>query len=478
MCPDTNVAQGQPSEPVDAAPKVSVSSDRMVAEIDIAPPRNGGAGITEEGIRTGLAAARVEYGIDESLIEALVKSPQYSKSYVIARGTPAQDGKPAMLDYRVSFSRDMKPKENPDGTVDYKDLGFISNVREDDVLCVKTPATEGEQGSDVTGMALRPKPGKDVAMPMGKNTKLSEDELMLLASCDGQVDMIGQKLTVLNIFTVDSDVSNATGNISFVGSLVINGNILSGFTVQADGNITINGSVEDAMVIAGGNIIIKEGINGGGMGGDRSVQAGGYIKAKYIQDCNVIAGGEVETTFIQHSFIQCDSEVNVISAKGRLTGGRVVARNTINAVNAGGRTSVIPTILEVGNNPATVERHRQLENRTETLTNQRDSLLPAIHMLEALEAAGNLAEERLDALNQAREAHASIQANLSALEEEMAAVKAEMSTLGYGTVNIKQSAYPGVRIIIGPHQLLLETQYDHTSFARGVQGVSFGPYLE
>ena len=465
-------------EPINAIPKVSVSSDGMEVELYITPPEHGGADIAAADIRNVLADAKVVYGIDQALIDALQKSPQYDKEYVIARGVEAEDGSQAEVEYKVSFSKDMRPKENPDGSVDYKDLGFVNNVRENDVLCVKIPATEGKEGSNVLGVVLRPKPGRDVALPMGRNTRISEDELQLLAACDGQVEMIGQRINVLNVFSINSDISNATGNINFVGSLTINGNVLSGFVVEADGNITINGSVEEATVVAGGNIIIKEGIHGGGMGSNRYVQAGGFIKSKYIQDGNVKAGGDVETTFIQHSFVQSNSDVNVISARGRLTGGRVVARNNINSVNAGGRTSVIPTVLEVGNDPATVERHRQLEHRIETLVNQRNSLTPAISMLESLEASGTLPEDRQEALNQARVAYASIQESMELLEEEMTELKAEMSTLGYGTVNIKQSAYPGVRIIIGPHQLLLETQYDHTSFARGSEGVSFGPYME
>ena len=477
MVANNRPTQGQATEPKKAVPSVTVSSDGMRAELIIAAPENGGADLTADEIRAALAGARVVYGIDASLIESIQKDPQYEKAYTIAEGLAAIDGNAATLEYHIELSKDMKPKENPDGSVDYKDLGFIHNVKENDLLCSKTPATAGSEGSNVLGVVLRPRPGADLALPAGRNTKVSEDGLQLLASCDGQVDMVGQRINILDLFTVNGDVGNATGNIDFVGSLVIHGNVLSGFSVKAEGNITIDGSVEDATVVAGGNIVIREGINGRGMGGSRVVQAGGYIKAKYIQDCNVKAVGDVETTFIQHSLIQSNNDVNVISARGRLTGGRVVARNNINAVNAGGRTSVIPTVLEVGNDPATVERFRFLENRVETLRNQRNSLLPAITTLESLEASGTLPDNRQEALNQARAAFASIQENLSGFEADMEALQKEMASLGYGTVNIKQSAYPGVRIVIGPHQLLLETQYDHTSFSRDDEGVTFGAYL-
>ncbi|MCL1848436.1 MAG: FapA family protein [Clostridiales bacterium] len=475
----TNEPGSEPvSEPAGAIANVLISPDGMRAELTLSAPQEGGPDLSAEDIRTALESFRVTYGIDMTLVEALAKSPQYEKAYVVAKGVEAVDGTPAQLAYEVELGRDLKPKENPDGSVDYKDLGLIQNVREGDVLCIKTPATPGSTGYNVLGVELKPVPGKDAVMPMGKNTVLSEDELQLMAACDGQVDLIGGKLQILNTYTVTGDVDNATGNINFVGNILVQGNVRAGFTVQAEGNITVNGSAEDATMIAGGNIVLKEGIHGGGQESQRSVQAGGYIKAKYIQNANVKAGGEIESTFIQHSLIQSNTMVNVVGSKSRLTGGRVVARNSINAAFVGGRTSVIPTTLEVGNDPAVIEKHRQLTAQIEGLTNQMNSLQPAIHMLEELEKTGELSEDRLEALNQARSTYQVMEENLSELQTEIYLVNEEMSTLGFGTINIKQSAYPGVRIVIGSEQMILETEYTNTSFVRGSKGLSFIPYME
>ncbi|MCL1849751.1 MAG: FapA family protein, partial [Clostridiales bacterium] len=305
------------------------------------------------------------------------------------------------------------------------------------------------------------------------NTKLSEDQLMLLAACDGEVDMASNKLYVLDAYTVKGDVSNATGNISFVGNLNVVGNVLTGFSIQADGNITVNGSVEDATVIAGGNIVVKEGIHGGGQG---SVQAGGFIKSKYIQSGNVVAAGDIESTYIQHSNVQSNTNVSAVGTKGTLTGGRVVARNNITAAFIGGRNSAIPTTLEVGNNPATVEKYRKLEKEIETYTTQTTSLQQGITLLEGLEKEGKLDADRLEALNQARAAYQALGDSLAASQTEMEAIKEEIASLGFGSINGSKSIYPGVRIVIGSEQMLLETQYDYTSFIRGSQGIAFVPF--
>ncbi len=61
------------------------------------------------------------------------------------------------------------------------------------------------------------------------------------------------------------------------------------------------------------------------------------------------------------------------------------------------------------------------------------------------------------------------------MEAELEVVHEELATVGYGTINIKQSIYPGVRIVIGPEQMLLETKYDFCSFMRGEHGITFTP---
>jgi len=136
---------------------------------------------------------------------------------------------------------------------------------------------------------------------------------------------------------------------------------------------------------------------------------------------------------------------------------------------------VIPTTIEVGNNPVTAERRRQLLKEMETATGQMASLQPAITMLETLEKEGSIPEYRQEALNQARTVFQTLSENMVQMQAEMAEVEEELGKLGYGVVNVTQSAFPGVRVIIGSEQLLLETQYDHTTFSRSEEGVVFGP---
>ena len=71
-------------------------------------------------------------------------------------------------------------------------------------------------------------------------------------TCDisGHVILENDKIFVSNVLEL-VNVDNSTGDIDYEGDVVVNGNVLAGFTVKATGDITVSGIVEGATVIAG-----------------------------------------------------------------------------------------------------------------------------------------------------------------------------------------------------------------------------------
>ena len=73
----------------------------------------------------------------------------------------------------------------------------------------------------------------------------------------------------------------STGDINFLGDVCIHGDICSGFTVRAIGNITVGGVVEACTVEAGGDLVVS-----GGVQGDNQavIRAQRNIFAKFIEN--------------------------------------------------------------------------------------------------------------------------------------------------------------------------------------------------
>ena len=106
---------------------------------------------------------------------------------------------------------------------------------------------------------ILPQLGQVAKMPVGANTEISPDNPnVLISSIDGNVMLKGGLVMVDSVYIIPTSIDFKTGNVNYVGSLHIKGDVKSGFEVQSDNDIQIDGLVEDAKVVSGGNIIIKK----------------------------------------------------------------------------------------------------------------------------------------------------------------------------------------------------------------------------
>ncbi|GHV08034.1 hypothetical protein FACS1894217_09850 [Clostridia bacterium] len=467
--PAVSITELLPPEPVDATGKVGVSPDRNRAFINITMPRDGGRSLTVTDIRRLLQEAGVVSGIRENTVESLADMPLYSRDVTIAEGTPPQKGRDGELTYHIRLTRDSTPVQRDDGTLDYRTLGLIENVVKDQKLCTKTMAEDGVDGTNVLGGAIASQRGKDVALPLGKNTYISEDQLTLFAKVSGQCDIRDRKLVVDETYSVKGDVCMSTGNINFVGNVNISGSVLAGFVVKADGNINVSGTVESATLIAGGNIIVNGGFNGGQKG---ELVAGGMVRCKYIQGGRVTAAGNVESQVLMQSVVQTGDSVRLTGQRSTILGGRVTANNSVECDIIGHHTNPVSTIIEVGSDPALSARRIALQKELVALRKTHDSvgqIVKAFEMFE--ETRGPLPPDRQEVLMRSRHTLRTNNEQILSLEQENEEIRLKLANEGYGTIIARTGIYPGVQIIIGPeHQLVTDAQ-TAVMLVRGEEGL-------
>ena len=145
-----------------------------------------------------------------------------------------------------------------------------------------------------------------------------------MALVDGHVSFTGGKLNVYPVYEVRGNVDNSTGNINFVGKVVVKGNVLTGFEIKAEGDIEVEGVVEGAKLEAGGNILLKRGAQGSGRG---VLICQGSLVSRFIENCTVEAGGDIIADAIMHCSISSKSSIELKGRKGLLVGGNTAARN-------------------------------------------------------------------------------------------------------------------------------------------------------
>jgi uncharacterized protein (DUF342 family) len=252
-----------------------------------------GVSLTRDDVAKKLQSLKVVKGVDWTAVDRMIQGKQYDRGQIIAQGTPPKAGKDAVIRESIKVDTDLAPVMNKDGKADYKNVDNIHQVKQGDVLAVKTPMEPGVPGEDIFGKLLPAAVAKDAQFKPGANTTISPDGLSLVASVGGFVYHNSGAVCVGVTYTLKGDVDFHTGNLHYHGDILVLGNVKEGFTVEADGNITVEGTVEGAEVVShGASVNIKGAVFGHGKG---RVAAKTGIRIMAAQDVRIECGdGPVE----------------------------------------------------------------------------------------------------------------------------------------------------------------------------------------
>ena len=373
-------------------------------------------------------------------------------------------GKRASITYHFDVQKTNTPTMKEDGSVDFHRLDMIERVEKGQLLATLTPETAPIPGTDVRGNVIQPAKLTPVVLKHGKNIHLSEDQLEMYADCAGNVTLVNDTVFVSNVYEVPADVGTSTGDIDYDGSVEVRGNVLTGYTVKATGDITVNGAVEGATLISGGKIVIKRGMQGMEKG---VMRAGGDIISNFIESSKVHASGRIITDAIMHSDVEAADEIIVNGKRGLIVGGKIHSGLKITMKTAGS-TMGTQTELEIGIDPTLLERYRCIERDMEKISAERDTLLQNIDILKKrLKSNGKLDEDKLTLLKSSAKRVQEIGPLIVQMSEEYDELEEEIeSTQNGGRIVISEVAYPGVKMTIANVSSFIHNETKHSAFVR------------
>lgn len=465
------IAEPQEEVKIDASVNIGVSPDKMKATMIIFPP-DGGRMLTRSELKEALKNSGVVYGIYDETLEMLAKSPIYNQQIVIAEGTPPVNGINGRLEFHFEINKDAKPTIGEDGRVNYKELNLIENVRKGQVLVTAIPPIPGKPGKNVLGFEIPALDGKPAVLPKGKNVEISPDGQSLLASVDGHVNYIDGKVSVFPLYEVQGDVDTSTGNINFVGSVLVQGNVLSGFSIEAGGNVEVLGVVEGATIKAGGNIILRRGMQGAGKG---TLICEGDVVARYIEHSNIYAKGDIRAEVIMHSNIKCGNKLELMGRKGLLVGGVTKVGREVSAKIIGSPMTTI-TDIEVGVDPEVKERYKAIKCEIRSIEEGLRKTDQVIKLLKRLESVDKLTPEKELILSKSVKSRLFYINRLEELREELATLEEILSQSAQGKVRAQIIIYPGTRVTIGTAYLNVKENLHYCTLYRDGADVRVGPY--
>lgn len=404
-----------------------------------------------------LKEKNIVFGLKYNIIERICSESKTVFNELIAEGIPHENGTDARIELNFNKDHRAKPQILEDGRVDFKNMGFVEIVKTGDVLATKLPLTKGKNGTTVTGKVIRAKDGKEAVFKIGKNVKLSSDGLSVVSEVDGTIMYDNDKISVIQMLEIRGDIGVETGNISFQGQVIVNGNVTSGYEVICDGDLIINGVVEGAILKSGGNLTISRGIQGHDTA---EISCLGQLTSNFINSATVYCKGDIETGAIMNSNVKSDGKITVKGKKGLIVGGEITSKSDIEANIVGSEMGII-TSIKLGVDIEVIEELKSLTHEVKELIDMHDKLDKSIKLLK-MKVDQNSEDERTKfMLNKYSQSFIELDTTLSDKRLRLKMLNELVNNIRGAQLKAK-TIYPGTRVKIGSTSYYVKYEMSHT----------------
>lgn len=442
--------------PVDAYVEVKVETNKQSAYMVVHEPKNGGKDITPEQIAQEIKGSSVVFGLEDmNRIRIAFKTIGYDHRIVIANWRAPVDGQNGYVEYHYDQTKVAKPTEDAYGNVDYKDLGLITNILRGSKIATIHEPTSGEEGYNVVGESVPQKAGIPAKYSLGKGTRLSMDGNYIVADVDGNLAFRNGRFEVSEDLNISGDVGFSTGNIDFIGNVIIGGNVFEGFKVTSKKNVTIHGMCTSADIKAGGDVTIKLGCL------QSKINCKGSFTANFCENSRIRSNGNVQAS----SFIACDvyaDGVITASGKGTISGGSYTAIDDIKA-SVIGSNSYVKTDITVGNNAILTAEREKTTARIEKLEDALNQLNMVIDMLTERQKQGiTLSPKHEQMKSESLRTKIMTQNELKKMYARIEEIDGELSRKQNISVACKKRFYPGTTIRIDAYTYTVSQIYENS----------------
>lgn len=331
-----------------------------------------GKPVAQEEVLSAIRESGIKKGVDYVAVKAICDGTTNGDIVTLARGVMPQAGADGWYEYFFDTEVKSNPMLLEDGSVDYQHAKWFELVKKGQKVAVYHEAQDGKPGYTIMGESLATKKGKEKPVLTGSGFEILEDKKTYIASVDGKIELKDNKLIISNLLVVD-DVTSATGNIDFNGSVYVRGNVGQGVSIHATRDVLVDGYTESSVIEAGGDIILKKGNNASGRG---FLRANGDVMGMFFESARVWAGGKVRANSCLQSEIHAGNRIEISGRNGVLAGGLAQAQNLIQATHIGNEVG-LSTRLVLGNKDKSTQMQVDLQGREKKVSQELRLLLNA-----------------------------------------------------------------------------------------------------
>lgn len=427
------------------------------------PPSTEGRKLKREDIISDLERAGIVHGIRQDVIDEFLKNPEYCRDYVIAVATPPVQGHDAVVEYHFDLNTTARPKLNEDGSVDFHQLGNIKPVEVGEKLATLTPADHGKPGLNVAGAPLPPNKVSVKILRFGRNITLSEDKCEIYSQVAGHVTLVDDMVMVSDIYEVPANVDSSTGDIDYNGTVIVTGNVNTGYTIHADGDIVVNGVVEGATLVAGGNIVLKRGMQGMNRG---SLKSDGNITAKFIENSSVQCNGTLMCDAVLHSDVEANGKISILGKKGLINGGHVRSYTDIAATQLGSMMG-IATVVEIMSDVDLLKEQIDLGDRVQQMNETVAKMdMGLISIKKCIKKGYELTPEQERFVKMASVNKPKLKRQVKEMEQRHETIQKVIDSGKHVSIKVESTVNAGVKIMIKDVTRIINDNVSRCKFVR------------
>lgn len=241
--------------------------------------------------------------------------------------------------------------------IDLYNLGYVNNVSYRQPIAIIKKIRDNEVDTFSASHILQ-----EPKFPCAGGCMVDpENPSRLLAATDGHVEFKNGKITVHSSLVIPGDIDASTGNIYFLGNLIVKGLIKSGFNARAK-NLRVEGMEEGSNAQAGQSIFVEKGVFGSKK---TMIEAGKDVRVGSCENATIYARGNF---LVDRDCVNCRVySGDHMAVKGVLKGGKVYVEGRLFVgQRLGGRFQESTKII-LGYNPQLlIQAKRAEQNFLET----------------------------------------------------------------------------------------------------------------
>lgn len=228
--------------------RMAVLKETVVEEVY--PPK-----FTRDEIVDALKKKGIVYGLDSKAI-GLCANAGAVEDIIVAKGKQPVEPIDDSLNILFEDKKSDKFKSDGVGNIDFKSIGNVVSVKVGEVLATREVGKDGTIGVDIFSHPIQPRKRivKDIIIKNGCKFK---DKNTIVATVEGHPQVKGCVFQVSDVHEVIGDVDISTGNINFIGDVVIGKDITEGMSVKVGNKLVVNGNVVRCNAWSEGDLIVK-----------------------------------------------------------------------------------------------------------------------------------------------------------------------------------------------------------------------------